>query len=77
MEPRFGYDFSDVRVHADARADTALAAIGARAFTVDADIVFRRGEFVPHTQAGRALLAHELAHVAQRPHGQPQLFRHR
>jgi len=75
MEPRFGYDFSGVRVHADARADTASAAIGARAFTVDADIVFRRGEFVPHTQAGRALLAHELAHVAQRPHGQPQLFR--
>ena len=75
MEPRFGCDFNDVRVHADAGADVAAAAVGARAFTVGADVVFRRGEFVPHTQAGRALLAHELAHVAQGPSRQPQLFR--
>jgi len=75
MEPRFGCDFNDVRVHADAVADVAAAAVGARAFTVGADVVFRRGEFVPHTQAGRALLAHELAHVAQGPSRQPQLFR--
>ena len=75
MEPRFGHDFGSVRVHDDTRADAASAAVGARAFTVGTDIVFRRGEFVPHTQAGRTLLAHELAHVAQRPHGQPRLFR--
>ena len=75
MEPRFGHDFGNVRVHDDARADAASSAVGARAFTVGTDIVFRRGEFVPHTRAGRKLLAHELAHVAQRPHGQPRLFR--
>lgn len=75
MEPRFGHDFGSVRVHDDTRADAASTAVGARAFTVGTDIVFRRGEFVPHTQAGRTLLAHELAHVAQRQHGQPRLFR--
>ena len=75
MEPRFGHDFGGVRVHDDARADAASASVGARAFTVGADIVFRRGEFAPHTPEGRKLLAHELAHVAQGPHGRPRLFR--
>ena len=65
MESRIGYDFSGVRVHTDARADSATTAIGARAFTVGADVVFRGGEFAPHTRSGRALLAHELAHVVQ------------
>ncbi len=72
---RFGHDFSQVRVHADTRGDAAAQAVNARAFTVGADVVFRRGEFAPHTQPGRTLLAHELAHVAQREHRQPQLFR--
>jgi hypothetical protein len=65
MEPRFGRDFSDVRVHTDARADAAATAAGARAFTVGSDIVFRQGEFSEQTGAGRALLAHELAHTIQ------------
>ena len=65
MEPRFGHDFSGVRVHADARADAASASVDARAFTVGADVVFRRGEFALHTQPGRSLLAHELAHTIQ------------
>lgn len=65
MEPRFGYDFGHVRVHTDARADAASASVGARAFTVGGDIVFRQGELAPHTQSSRALLAHELAHTIQ------------
>lgn len=65
MEPRFGYDFGNVRVHTDARADAASASVGARAFTVGSDIVFRQGELAPHTQSSRALLAHELAHTIQ------------
>jgi Domain of unknown function (DUF4157) len=75
MEPRFGHDLSGVRGHPDAGADAASAAVGARAFTIGTDIVFRRGEFAPYTQPGRALLAHELAHVMQRQTGRPQLFR--
>jgi hypothetical protein len=65
MEPRFGHDFRQVRVHSDRGADGAAAAVGARAFTVGRDIVFRAGEFSPATPAGRHLLAHELTHVIQ------------
>ena len=65
MEPRFGHDFRQVRVHTDTSADGAAAAVGARAFTVGRDIVFRAGEYAPATPAGRQLLAHELTHVVQ------------
>jgi Domain of unknown function (DUF4157) len=65
MEPRFGYDFSQVRVHTDARADAAAASLGAVAFTAGSDIAFRSGEYAPETAGGRRLLAHELTHVVQ------------
>ena len=54
-----------MRVHTDARADVATAAVGARAFTVGADVVFRQGEFAPHNESGCTFFAHELVHVAQ------------
>jgi len=65
FEPRFGYDFSHVRVHADAEADSAARSIQARAYTLGRDIVFGGGHYAPNTHAGRHLLAHELAHVVQ------------
>lgn len=65
MEPRFGRDFSRVRVHADAGAAGSAEAIDARAYTVGHHIVFGAGEYRPGTADGRRLLAHELAHVAQ------------
>jgi hypothetical protein len=65
FEPRFGHDFSRVRVHTDAEAVEAAHAVQARAYTVGHDIVFGSGEYAPATTAGRKLLAHELAHVAQ------------
>src|SRR5437660_10125629 len=66
MERRFGRDFSDVRVHTDARADAAAAAVDARAFTVGADIVFHHGEHKEQISAVRALMYHDLANtVAQ------------
>ncbi|HEX6372982.1 MAG TPA: DUF4157 domain-containing protein [Longimicrobium sp.] len=68
MEQRFGHDFSRVRVHADSRAAGAAASLGARAFTLGDDVVFGRGEYAPGTVLGRALLAHELAHVVQQQH---------
>ncbi len=40
FEPRFGYDFSQVRVHSDSRAAVAAVALNARAFTVGQDVVF-------------------------------------
>jgi hypothetical protein len=65
MEPRFGHDFSKVRVHTDARAAEAAASVDARAFTSGRSVAFGPGEYAPQTAAGRRLLAHELAHVVQ------------
>jgi Domain of unknown function (DUF4157)/L,D-transpeptidase catalytic domain len=69
LEPHFGHDFGRVRVHADARAGASARAVGAAAYAVGSDLVFGSGRYAPHTSAGRGLLAHELAHVVQAPHG--------
>ena len=65
FEPRFGYDFSQVRVHTTAQCDMLNHALNARAFTTGKDIYFRQGEYNPGISAGRQLLAHELTHVLQ------------
>lgn len=65
MEPRFGWDFSKVRVHADERAAESAQAVQARAYTVGRDVVFGAGEFMPGTEAGQRLMGHELVHVVQ------------
>jgi hypothetical protein len=73
FEPRFGYDFSRVRVH-DNPAETALASrLNARAFTHGPNIVFGAGQFAPETHEGQHLLAHELAHVVQQGQAAPGL----
>ncbi|WP_437991230.1 eCIS core domain-containing protein [Sorangium sp. So ce145] len=68
FEPRFGYDFSRVRVHADAQAASSAKGLHARAYTFGSDIVFGAGEYAPQEEKGRRLLAHELTHVVQQ-HG--------
>lgn len=68
MAERFGFDFSQVRVHTDALAATATEALQARAYTVGNHIHFARGQYAPGTIAGQHLLAHELAHVLQQAH---------
>ncbi|AJY40301.1 peptidase MA superfamily protein [Burkholderia humptydooensis] len=65
FEPQFGVDFSSVRLHTDDRAGASAVALRARAYSLGRDIVFAPGRFAPYTADGRALLAHELAHVAQ------------
>jgi hypothetical protein len=62
---RFGRDFSGVRVHDDEAAHASAKALRARAYTVGGDIAFARGRYAPGEPAGRRLIAHELAHVAQ------------
>lgn len=47
MEPRFGHDFSHVRVHTDAKAAQSAQAINAHAYTVGANIVFNDGQYAP------------------------------
>ena len=71
FEDRFGYDFSQVRVHTDARAAASARAIDASAYTVGPHIVFTSGEYAPANARGRQLLAHELTHVMQQRHRGP------
>ncbi|MGI0484856.1 eCIS core domain-containing protein [Pantanalinema rosaneae CENA516] len=65
MEPRFGADFSQVRVHTDPSAGELAQRIQAQAFTVGQDVVFAPGQYAPHSDTGKHLLAHELTHVVQ------------
>ncbi len=65
MEPRFGHDFSRVRIHTDRAAAELARSIHARAFTLGPDLVFGAHQFAPETDAGRRLLAHELTHAIQ------------
>ncbi len=62
---RFGYDFSNVRIHQGAAAAQSARTLNARAYTYGQDIVFGKNQYQPGTMAGRYLLAHELAHVIQ------------
>ncbi len=65
MEQAFGADFSSVKVHTDAEADTLNRELNARAFTTGQDIFFRQGEYSPGSGGGQKLIAHELTHVVQ------------
>ena len=59
FEPRFGADFSAVRLHTGASANAAARDLEANAFVVGGDIGFATQAVPLRT------LAHELAHVAQ------------
>lgn len=71
MAARFGHDFSQVRIHTDARAGESAQAMGANAFTVGTDIVFGEGQYAPGSSDGERLLAHELTHVVQQSQSGP------
>ena len=62
---RFGHDFANVRVHADAEAAESARSVNALAYTVGPDVVFGAGQYAPGTREGQQLLAHELTHVVQ------------
>ena len=65
FEPRFGADFSNVRIHSDKQSEKLSDRIGARAFTYGSDIYFNRNEYKPDSIDGKRLLSHELTHVLQ------------
>jgi hypothetical protein len=65
MEPRFGADFSQVRVHTDSQAVQMNQAVGAQAFTHGSDIYFGEGK----SPGISDLTAHELTHVVQQTGG--------
>lgn len=74
MEPRFGADFSEVRVHTGGEAAQLSRAVQAQAFTHGNDIYFNEGKYDPQTETGKELLAHELTHTIQQS-GAPQVQR--
>jgi hypothetical protein len=69
FEPRFGYDFSKVRIHTDTAATQSARSINALAYTTSNNIVFNSGQYEPQTTAGKKLLGHELTHVIQQRQG--------
>ena len=74
FEPRFGTDFSHVRVHTDALAAESARAFTARAYTVGRDLVFGAGQYAPRSNEGLRLLSHELTHVVQQANGRELLL---
>jgi len=65
VESRMRFDFSQVRVHADAHASASADRLDANAYTFGHHVVFGRDQYAPSTVLGRQLIAHELAHVMQ------------
>ncbi len=73
MEPRFGNDFSSVRVHTDSTAIQMNKELGAQAFTHGNDIFYSAGK----SPGQNSLTAHELTHTIQQtgrvqPRRQPE-----
>jgi peptidoglycan/xylan/chitin deacetylase (PgdA/CDA1 family) len=65
FESRFAHDFSQVRVHKNAKAAESAQLINALAYTVGNNVVFGAGGYEPDSANGKSLLAHELSHVMQ------------
>lgn len=65
FESKFGYDFSDVRVHTDSTASQSAKDLNALAYTHENNIVFGSNQYQSNTDSGKRLLAHELTHVIQ------------
>lgn len=66
FEPILGKEVKDVRVHTGPQAARLTQSVGARALAFNTgDIYFAPGEFQPHDPTGKALIAHELTHVAE------------
>ena len=54
MESAFGTCFEDVRVHTDDRASRSAESVGANAYTVGSDVVFKSGQYNPGSAVGPA-----------------------
>jgi hypothetical protein len=78
MEPRFGHNFSQIKIHSGEQAAKSAQAVNARAYTIGKHIVFGHRQYRPESLTGQQLIAHELAHAVQQsgaPQGQPMLYR--
>jgi DNA uptake protein ComE-like DNA-binding protein len=75
MEPRFGTDFSNVRVHKDSQAASLSSQLSARAFTHQNHIYFSEGQYQPGSSEGKQLIAHELTHTIQQGQSDGKIHR--
>lgn len=76
FEPRFGQDFSNVRIHTDFVAAKSAQSINALAYTTGNNIVFNNGQYAPESDSGKKLMAHELTHVVQQGEGVVRRYGH-
>ena len=65
FEPRFGFDFGQVRLNTDGHAADIAQTINARAFTLGRHFAFGSGQYAPESRVGRHLIAHELTQSAR------------
>jgi hypothetical protein len=65
IESHFGFDFSKVRIHTDAKEPESALLVNASAYTIGKDTRFEAGLYQQGTKKGKLLLAHKLAHVIQ------------
>jgi hypothetical protein len=66
LAPLLGLDPSRVEIHVDNEAESRVAARGATGLMEDGKVFLHPARFRPSEPSGRELIAHELAHVAQR-----------
>ena len=74
LETAFRKSLSDIRVHSDPRAAEICAEQSAAAVTFGNRIVFGDKRYKPNSLLGRALIAHEVAHVLERGSGTTSSF---
>lgn len=75
FEPKFGHDFSNVKIHTDSVAAKSAQSINALAYTSGNNIVFNSGQYSPESDSGKRLMAHELTHVIQQNNGDKTIRR--
>ncbi|HTM20495.1 MAG TPA: DUF4157 domain-containing protein [Kofleriaceae bacterium] len=73
LERTAGVDLGGVRIHTGEAAATSAASLGALAYTVGQDIHFASGQYDPTSDAGRHLIAHEVAHTIQQRGAAPSV----
>ncbi|WP_179788470.1 eCIS core domain-containing protein [Actinopolymorpha rutila] len=69
LSGRLGFDVGEIRIHTDSEAASANRRLGSLAHSVGDHVLFAADAYAPHTTDGQALLAHEIAHVAQQRAG--------
>jgi hypothetical protein len=65
FEPIMGFKMGDVKIHTDKTSQDTANNLNAEAFTYGKDIYFAQDKYNPETTGGKALIGHELTHIAQ------------